>query len=431
MMLVSAFAACGGSEEPTTTLAVSTTTSTQEAVTVAAVPAGFIKFATLGADNAVNVEGLSFIQTATSETIVVEETNVITANFTDGVVTSATTAGGVSFQVFELKELDGTKSLYALAGDEITTTSSVTIDLGNLNAPSKANTTTKKVTTTKKSTTLPKVSKPKTTVPRSLSPEDEVYQSQKEAIEKNPNLSASEKRAAINLLSYKVDENGIFYVEHEPWQKTFGFNSIYDAASPLIQLIYGTIRVKFRYGYVYKTYTDGDKKGQVMYDESNQPVYETDSLGKPIAKDWMIQLWKGRYGLVMLGGEIGVYTKPSTQNTSHYYSALAEEELVMAMDCYQQNFLTGEKKHLFTRGPESAWWLTGFVPGSFYEYNKKSEVIMVANIQFPNTDMLSAFETPFAAAGFSKGSPGPNNPETYTTSGTSLKLSWQYIDQDA
>ena len=74
-----------------------------------------------------------------------------------------------------------------------------------------------------------------------------------------------------------------------------------------------------------------------------------------------------RYGLVMLGGEIGVFAKPTTQATEHY-SALPSEE---------------ETQYLFTRGPQSDWWLTGFVPGSFYEYNKKSEIIVLANIQFP------------------------------------------------
>ena len=55
---------------------------------------------------------------------------------------------------------------------------------------------------------------------------------------------------------------------------------------------------------------------------------------------------------------------------------------------------------------------------------------MVANIKFPNEAMLSAFEKSFAKAGFRKGSPSRDKPETYTTSGTQLKLSWQYIDED-
>ena len=208
--------------------------------------------------------------------------------------------------------------------------------------------------------------------------------------------SDDERELALQLLSYKMDQNGVFYVEHPRWGDGFGIYHIYDLSDPLIQIVYGTVRVEFRY--------DG--------------------------KDWLVQMWKGRYGLVMLGGEIGVYNRPA-ETAGQYISALGEEELVMAMDLYQHNFVKPEMKYLFTRGPLSEWWLTGFVPGSFYEQNKKSEIIMVANIQFPNEEMLRAFETSFAAAGFTQGLPEHGNPETYAVSGNNLKFCWQYIDQGA
>jgi hypothetical protein len=252
------------------------------------------------------------------------------------------------------------------------------------------------------------------------------------SIRDNQNMTPEERKAALKLLSYKMDTNGIFYVEHEPWQKQFGFNQIYDLASPLIQLVYSTIRIKFTYGYVYKLYPkDHEKKGQVMYDKDNKPIYETDAQGNPIQKDWMLQWWKGRYGLVMLGAEFGVYTKPHNQASEHYYAAVPEEELIMAMDVWQHNFLKNETKYLFTRGPEKTWWLTGFVPGSFFEYNKKSEIIALVNIQFPDAEMLGLVTAAMEKAGFRQGTPNRDNPETYMTSGTTLKFSWQYIDQDA
>ena len=214
----------------------------------------------------------------------------------------------------------------------------------------------------------------------------------------DPGLTAEqEKELALKLLTYKMDENGIFYVAHERWTKTSGFNQIYNLSNPLIQLVYGTVAVKFQYG----------------------------------NKDWLVRLWKGRYGLVMLGGEIGVFNKPADQVEERYYSASADEELVMAMEVYQHNFSKNQTKHLFTRGPESAWWFNGFVPGSFHEYNKKPEIIIVGTIQFPGEEMLQAFEAAFAAAGFVQGSPTRDNPETYVTSGNSLKFCWQYLDQGA
>jgi hypothetical protein len=353
-----------------------------------------------------------------------------------------------------LEEKDGVRTLYAQgaesADDPATTVvappaegslqtaaSIVTTKrpAGSTVGPAKPITTTKLVTTTK----APGTTKPLGTaaaIPTTKKPTsttEDAYQKQKDTINSS-NMTKEEKAAALKLLSYKMDENGIFYVEHQPWQKEFGFNLSYDVAAPFLQLVYGTVRVKFRYGYVYKYYKDGDKKGQVMYDENNQPIYETDSAGNPIPKDWMIQMWKGRYGLLILGGEIGVYTKASTQKAEHYYSALAEEELIMAMDIYQHNFSTGKTKYLFTRGPESAWWLTGFVYGNFNDNksnNKgKDEIIMVANVQCPDQEFLNLFANGLSGAGFSSGSPGRQNPETYTTSGTSLKFCWQFIDQD-
>jgi len=172
------------------------------------------------------------------------------------------------------------------------------------------------------------------------------------------------------LLPYKMDENGIFYMSEQAWP------------GPLDQTIYSTVCVKFRYEY----------------------------------KDWLIQMWKGSYGLVMLGCEI---------------AAEPETALVLQMDLYQKNFQANQIKHLFTRGPESAGWFNGFVPGKFYEESKKSEIIMVGSIEFPDEEMLRAFEASFAKAGFGKGTPSQHSPEIYAIHENTLTFSWQYIDQDA
>ena len=234
----------------------------------------------------------------------------------------------------------------------------------------------------------------------------------------------------FKLLSYKIDSNGVFYTEHEPWQKQFGFNQLYDRASPFIQLVYGTVRIKFNYDYVYKL----DASGKPVLDKNKKPVYDTDAKGNKIPKSWLIQMWKGRYGLVLIGGEIGVYTKPQSQTGEHYYSAVDPEMLVMAEDIYQKDFSKNQTKYLFTRGPESTWWLTGFVPGNYHDNKNnnvgKDEVIMVANIEFPAKAMLDIFIKELEKAGFKKGAPGRDNPEKYVTSGNAIKISWQYIDQD-
>ena len=188
-------------------------------------------------------------------------------------------------------------------------------------------------------------------------------------------------------MHYKMDENGIFYIERPIWMDFFSLN----------QIVYGTMQVKFQYG----------------------------------QRDWLIQLWKGRYGLVMLGCEIGVAAKPIAQRDEAYSLATPEEGLVFTMDVYQKDFSTNQTKHLFTRGPEKTGWFNGFVPGEFHEPGRKEEIIVIGSIEFPDEEMLRAFEAPFSKAGFQKGSPSKSNPEKYSLNGTTLTFSWQSIDQDA
>ncbi|MDR2753053.1 MAG: DUF4474 domain-containing protein [Oscillospiraceae bacterium] len=465
VLLLTLFAACGeGADDDEVTQAIyqGVTDATDAAEAAAGlIPAGWVAIGTLREDGDVVITGLTYVKDVDGKSVPVSDKDLAEANTLEGVVSSITVNDGVFVPVYVAAQ-----TIYAAPGssaddddlhdltqdaDTLPTASSPglllppsplapprTNALLPATAVFKPGTTTrpaagtaKPTATTKKNNlstaaTIPKTKKPAATTTN-------YFAAEKESIS-NSSMSKEEKMLAIRLLSYKIDENGIFYVEHEPWQKQFGFNQIYDVASPFMQLVYGTVRIKFRYGYVYKLYTEGEKKGQVVYDTNGNPTYETDASGNPIPKDWMIQLWKGRYGLVILGGEIGVYTKPSTQAAEHYYSATKEEELVMAMDLYQQNFKTGEKKYLFTRGPESEWWLTGFVPGSFFDNNAnnkgKDEIIMVANLQFPDNEMLALFTERMEKAGFLRGNPGRDNPETFTTSGTSFKFSWQYIDQD-
>ena len=206
----------------------------------------------------------------------------------------------------------------------------------------------------------------------------------------------------IVLLAYKMDENGYFYTEHERWTKdTFEPEMLYGSSpqhrEPPVQVAYGTVRVKFQYA----------------------------------GQDRMIQMWKGRYGLMMLGCEIAVLKKPAEQQAEHYLPAEPSEELAIAADVYQHNFLEGSTKKLFSRSVKSAWWFNGFMPGGFYEFNKKSEIIVVGSITFPDQEMLQAFEASFKKIGFKQGTPDSKHPETYAIKDNTLKFSWQYIDQDA
>ncbi|MBN2739219.1 MAG: DUF4474 domain-containing protein [Spirochaetales bacterium] len=126
-------------------------------------------------------------------------------------------------------------------------------------------------------------------------------------------------------------------------------------------------------------------------------------------KKWMIEFWKGQYG-IETGGEIGVYNiEPGAQvnkvinNIPDYYPIPAElkgsiiqnrkytfykcvpdsEMLTMSFVLHKN----GEK--ILGRGPEKHWWLTGFKWGVMSD---PKELSMQLKIQFPDEAMCKAFK---------------------------------------
>ena len=159
-----------------------------------------------------------------------------------------------------------------------------------------------------------------------------------------------------SLLSYKMDPvDGYFYTETQAWQRQFGFNRVYDQAATLIFFYYDTVRVFFTY----------------------------DGL------DWMIQMWKGQYGFMFLGAEIGVYTKPEGRGTGgsmeHYDCATEEQMLPMEMRMYNK----GEVG--FRRPYKKYWWATGFIPGTLDSFGDRSQLVMEARVTFRDATMAQLF----------------------------------------
>ena len=115
-----------------------------------------------------------------------------------------------------------------------------------------------------------------------------------------------------------------FYATGNAWQRNFGYSDLYDKTSQYIVISYDTSRIYF--------------------------IYQ--------GKEWMIQLWKGQYGLVLLGAEVGVYNRPKGSSASTYFECAEDEEMLpISLTLYQDN------KTLFARKKKLSWWMTGFVPG--------------------------------------------------------------------
>jgi hypothetical protein len=195
---------------------------------------------------------------------------------------------------------------------------------------------------------------------------------------------------------YDPDQD-IIYSRMDALQRNFGYAFGYDAAAPAMNAIIDCEPIFFDY--------DG--------------------------KHWMIELWKGQYGLET-GCEIGVYTRP-IGSTSPVYALLdatigrrpgdsvASHNLFYdcASDADRLELSATLRRNgteLFTRGPEVHWWLTGFRWGVLSDPTELSVDVAItlkdaamrdaflagiagrayANLNVSATTVSFTFEQPFA-----------------------------------
>ena len=218
-------------------------------------------------------------------------------------------------------------------------------------------------------------------------------------------VSGQEAMASGGVVSYMWDPNeDFFYVEDNPWQRNFGFNVIYDWAAATMVMYYDTWRACFD------------------YDDT----------------EWMIQAWKGQYGFMFIGGEIGVYTREPGESvvTSTHYNCADDNHLInMEMTIYYDAHDGNGYKKLFTRSYYPHWWCTGFVDGHLadYKFNDRSCLIMTARLTMYDQDMVSAFTTALSGCGFrsvdSRAQVSTASSDTFTVVGNDVYFSWKTIDQ--
>jgi hypothetical protein len=128
-------------------------------------------------------------------------------------------------------------------------------------------------------------------------------------------------------------------------------------------------------------------------------------------KTWMIELWKGQYGL-MTGCEIGVYNRPlndppewalldrflgrrehdPTPSHNKFFACANDNELLEMSFTLKRR---GQK--LFSRGPEKHWWLTGFKWGVL---SNPDDLSMEVEIRFPSYEMIGPFKDALVGLGY-------------------------------
>jgi len=154
----------------------------------------------------------------------------------------------------------------------------------------------------------------------------------------------------------------IFYSKMDAWQRSFGYSRLYDEAAAPMSLIFDCEPIYFEYG----------------------------------GKSWLIELWKGQYGMAT-GCEVGVYNTDSPEqyfnevfNYTFYECASDADRLPMSLA------LVKNGRSLFYRN-DVHWWLTGFVLG---EFSEPSELIMEVAITLKDEEMLMAFTDSLRGMGY-------------------------------
>lgn len=205
--------------------------------------------------------------------------------------------------------------------------------------------------------------------------------------------------ATASLASYKYDPDGNFYYtdDKDCWQSNFGFNEVYDEFAPITMMYYDTVRTTFEYG----------------------------------GKEWLIQMWKGQYGMAFVGGEVGIYTRDIGSVGTHFVCADKSDWLNMEMAFMWDEYETGEYRAVFNRDYEKYWWATGFVvgfPNGSLRQTLK-EFRLVTHITFKDTEMANAFCEAFEQNGFKRVSKLNNNsPDTFVQVGPDVAFVWQNIN---
>lgn len=203
------------------------------------------------------------------------------------------------------------------------------------------------------------------------------------------------------VLSYQYSYIDDYYYtnDKEAWQYNFGFGKIYDFVSPYILLEYDYIRIFF-------TYED---------------------------KDWMLQMWKGQYGLIFYGGEIGIYNKEHSEdgiNEWTMFNCPAEEDwLNMEMTLWHEQ-LDGTWKREFSREYDKYWWCTGFKNGHVRQEEPADELRLTGRITFKDAEMTKLVADGFAECGLVKASSKGNiATDGYYVDGNDIYFSWQNISE--
>ena len=157
----------------------------------------------------------------------------------------------------------------------------------------------------------------------------------------------------IGEAGFAYDRKGdVFYSLMDCWQREMGYCQLYDEGSSLFNMVMHCEPVRFSYG----------------------------------GKRWMIELWKGQYGITT-GAEVGIYNTDqddvrTERFTGPFYDCASDQERL------QMSFVLRKNGRVLMKRKGLHWWLTGFKLG---EFSTPDSLSMDIRIRFPERGMRNAF----------------------------------------
>ncbi len=187
-------------------------------------------------------------------------------------------------------------------------------------------------------------------------------------------------------------------------QRKFGFNLAYDAGANLVFMNIEEVRTYFTYA----------------------------------GKDWLVEMWKGEYELVTVGGEVGIYCRenksgqaPSNPQIYHYDAVENKDALYMTMDVWQCDS-KGERK-VISMPRMKYWWVAAFKQGTLEKHSRREDLVLVTTIEFKDAGMLNAFVESFEKKPFTQktGSITYKDADAFVVnkSNNSVQIAWKYLEE--
>lgn len=158
-------------------------------------------------------------------------------------------------------------------------------------------------------------------------------------------------------------KDDLFYSRMDCWQREVGYCKLYDEGAALFNMIMDCEPVTFSYA----------------------------------GKRWLIELWKGQYGITT-GAEIGIYNTTREDINSEkfkgtFYETISNQEML------PMSFVLRKNGKVLFRRKAVHWWITGFKLG---EFSSVDSLTMDAKIIFPNQEMRNAFVNGLRQIGYQR-----------------------------